>query len=37
MLRKNWPLFHKHGTHTIDWAEKIGLGSRTYELINIDK
>lgn len=27
----------QHGTHTIEWAEKIGLGSRTYELINIDK
>ena len=27
----------QHGTHTIDWAEKIGLGSRNYTLINIDK
>lgn len=27
----------QHGTHTIEWAEKIGLGSRTYEIINIDK
>ena len=26
----------KHGTHTIDWAEKIGLGSKKYELIGID-
>lgn len=25
-----------HGTHTIEWAEKIGLGSRKYELISID-
>lgn len=27
----------KHGTHTIDWAEKIGLGGKKYELIGIDK
>ena len=27
----------KHGTHTIDWAEKIGLGSKQYTIINIDK
>ena len=27
----------QHGTHTIEWAEKIGLGSRTYKLISIDK
>ncbi len=27
----------RHGTHTIDYAEKIGLGSRKYVLINIDK
>ncbi|MBR1666691.1 MAG: DUF362 domain-containing protein [Bacteroidaceae bacterium] len=27
----------RHGTHTIDWAEKIGLGSKQYTLINIDK
>ena len=27
----------RHGTHTIDYAEKIGLGSRKYELINIDR
>ena len=26
----------QHGTHTIDWAEQIGLGSKTYQLINID-
>lgn len=26
-----------HGTHTIEWAEKIGLGSRKYKLISIDK
>ena len=26
-----------HGTHTIEWAEKIGLGSRKYELVSIDK
>lgn len=26
-----------HGTHTVEYAEKIGLGSRTYELISIDK
>lgn len=27
----------KHGTHTIEWAEKIGLGSRQYKLVSIDK
>lgn len=27
----------QHGTHTIEWAEKIGLGSRIYNLISIDK
>ena len=25
-----------HGTHTIDWAEKIGLGTKNYTLISID-
>ena len=37
----NQPLIERikqqHGTHTIDWAEKIGLGSKKYELICIDK
>lgn len=28
---------HQHGTHTIDWAEKIGLGSKKYTIINIDE
>lgn len=27
----------QHGTHTIEWAEKIGLGSRKYNLVSIDK
>ncbi len=27
----------QHGTHTIDWAEKIGLGSKKYEIVNIDR
>ncbi|MBQ9137684.1 MAG: DUF362 domain-containing protein [Alistipes sp.] len=26
----------KHGTHIVDYAEKIGLGSKSYELVNID-
>ena len=26
----------QHGVHTIEWAEHIGLGSRTYELVSID-
>lgn len=26
-----------HGTHTIDHAEKIGLGSKKYTLVNIDR
>ena len=26
----------RHGTHTIDMAEKLGVGSREYELIEID-
>lgn len=25
----------KHGTHTIDWAEKIGLGTKQYKIIEI--
>ena len=25
----------QHGTHTIDWAQKIGLGSEKYKLIEI--
>ena len=27
----------QHGIHTIEWAEKIGLGSRIYTLISIDQ
>ena len=27
----------QHGTHTIDWAEKIGLGTKKYNLVNIDE
>lgn len=27
----------RHGTHIVDWAEKIGLGSKQYKLITIDK
>ena len=27
----------RHGTHTIEHAEKIGLGNRKYQLISIDK
>lgn len=27
----------KHGIHTIEWAEKIGLGSTKYKLVSIDK
>ena len=27
----------RHGTHTIEWAEKIGLGKRFYHLVSIDK
>lgn len=27
----------RHGTHTIEHAEKIGLGSRKYQLVSIDK
>jgi len=27
----------QHGVHTIEWAEKIGLGSRKYHIISIDK
>ena len=26
----------QHGTHTIDWAEKIGLGTKKYHIVNID-
>ncbi len=26
----------RHGTHTIEWAEKIGLGYRFYNLVSID-
>ena len=27
----------QHGTHTIDWAEKIGLGNKKYTIVSIDK
>lgn len=27
----------KHGTYIMEWAEKIGLGSREYELVSIDR
>ena len=27
----------RHGTHTVDYAEKIGLGTKKYNLVNIDK
>lgn len=37
----NRPLLERiaqqHGTHIMEWGEKIGIGSRQYELINIDK
>ena len=26
----------RHGTHTIDSAEELGVGSKEYELVNID-
>ena len=26
----------RHGTHIVDYAEQIGLGSKKYELVNID-
>ena len=26
----------RHGTHIVDYAEQIGLGSKSYELINLD-
>lgn len=36
----NGPLLERikerHGTHIVDYAESIGLGSKTYELVNID-
>lgn len=27
----------QHGTHAIEWAEKIGMGSRKYNLVSIDR
>ena len=27
----------QHGTHIMEWGEKIGLGSRTYKLISVDR
>ncbi len=36
----NGPLLERiktrHGTHIVDYAEKIGLGSKSYELVNLD-
>ncbi|MBR1793068.1 MAG: DUF362 domain-containing protein [Bacteroidales bacterium] len=26
----------QHGTHIMEWGEKIGLGSRSYKMVNID-
>lgn len=37
----NHPLIERiesrHGTHTIDYAEQIGLGSKKYEVVNLDE
>ncbi len=37
----NRPLIERinqqHGIHTIEWAEKIGLGTRQYDLVSIDE
>lgn len=27
---------NQHGTHIMEWGEKIGLGSRTYKIVNVD-
>jgi uncharacterized Fe-S center protein len=27
----------KHGTHTVEYAEQIGLGTRKYTIVSIDK
>lgn len=27
----------QHGTHIMEWGERIGLGSRTYQLVSLDK
>jgi len=27
----------RHGTHTIDWAEHIGMGTKNYVIVDIDK
>lgn len=27
----------RHGTHTVDYAEQIGLGTKKYKIINLDK
>lgn len=36
----NQPLLERiekqHGTHIMEWGEKIGLGSRSYRIVNID-
>lgn len=29
-------ILNKHGTHTVDYAEKIGLGTKKYKIVNID-
>ena len=26
----------RHGTHTVDYAEKIGLGTKKYVIVNLD-
>ncbi|MGM9869521.1 MAG: DUF362 domain-containing protein [Sodaliphilus sp.] len=28
-------IYRQHGTHIMEWAEKIGLGSRHYQIINL--
>lgn len=28
---------NRHGVHTLDYAEEIGLGSQTYELVSVDE
>jgi uncharacterized Fe-S center protein len=27
----------RHGTHTVDYAEKIGLGTKKYIIVDLDK
>ena len=35
-LDKAWRIDSRHGMHTLDYAEQLGIGSQKYELVELD-